>query len=199
VNNVNARIENVPIIALSNETQNGYDAIHSYIEKGKTYCLLGSSGVGKSTLLNNLTGKLIMKTDIISKSTNKGRHVTSHRELIVLDNGGILIDNPGMKEVGITNAAIGLEQTFNSIHIFSKDCRFLDCTHTKEFGCAVLKAVQSGEIDSRVYEHFLKLQKEMVYFESSTEEKRKKDKDFGKMVKNFKKEFSSGHLKPTDY
>jgi len=191
VNNVHARIENVPIIAISNETQNGYDTMNSFIEKGKTYCLLGSSGVGKSTLLNNLTGKLIMRTDIISKSTNKGRHITSYRELIVLDNGGILIDNPGMKEVGIANADTGLEQTFNIIYIFSKDCRFLDCTHTKELGCAVLKAVKSGEIDSKVYENFLKLQKEMVYFESSIKEKRKKDKDFGKMVKNFKKEVNS--------
>ncbi len=191
VNSLHARIEDVPIIAISNQTQNGYDVINSYIEKGKTYCLLGSSGVGKSTLLNNLTGKVIMRTDSISKSTNKGRHVTSHRELFVLDNGGILIDNPGMKEVGIANADAGLEQTFNIIHILSKDCKFLDCTHTQELGCAVLKAVKSGEIDSKIYENFQKLQKEMEYFESSTEEKRKKDKDFGKMVKSYKKELNS--------
>ena len=191
VNSLHARIKDVPIIEISNETQNGYDVINSYIVKGQTYCLLGSSGVGKSTLLNNLTGKVIMRTDLISKSTNKGRHVTSHRELIVLDNGGILIDNPGMKEVGIANADAGLLQTFNIIHLISKDCRFLDCTHTQESGCAVLKAVKSGEIDSKLYENFLKLQKEMVYFESSTDEKRKKDKDFGKMIKSYKKEFNS--------
>ncbi|HET9571002.1 MAG TPA: ribosome small subunit-dependent GTPase A [Bacteroidales bacterium] len=191
VTSVQERIENVPIIAISNDTQNGYNAINSYIEKGKTYCLLGSSGVGKSTLINNLTGKMAMKTDSISKSTNKGRHITSHRELFVLDQGGILIDNPGMKEVGITNADVGLEQTFNVIHLLSKDCKFVDCTHTKELGCAVLRAIKNGEIDSRDYENFLKLQKEMVYFESSVEEKRKKDKDFGKMVKNFKKNLVS--------
>lgn len=190
---LSVRIKNVPVIAISNETQNGYDAINSAIEKGKTYCLLGSSGVGKSTLLNNLTGRIIMRTDNISKSTNKGRHITSHRELIVLDNGGILIDNPGMKEVGIANAETGLEQTFNTIFNLSKDCRFLDCTHTQELGCAVIKAVENGGIDKVFYENFLKLQKEKAYFESSIAEKRKKDKDFGKMVKNYKKDIKKKH------
>jgi len=190
-NSVHARIEDVPVIAISNETLIGYDVLHSVIERGKTYCLLGSSGVGKSTLLNHLTGRTIMKTDSISQSTNKGRHITSHRELIVLDNGGILIDNPGMKEVGMTKVDSGLEQTFNSIYKHSKDCRFIDCTHTKELGCAVIKAVENGQIDKIFYENFLKLQKEKAYFESSIAEKRKKDKDFGKMVNNYKKEINS--------
>lgn len=190
-NGVHARIEDVPVIAISNETLIGYDVLHSVIERGKTYCLLGSSGVGKSTLLNHLTGMTIMKTDSISQSTNKGRHITSHRELIVLDNGGILIDNPGMKEVGMTKVDSGLEQTFNSIYKHSKDCRFIDCTHTKELGCAVIKAVENGEIDKIFYENFLKLQKEKAYFESSIAEKRKRDKDFGKMVNNYKKEINS--------
>jgi ribosome biogenesis GTPase / thiamine phosphate phosphatase len=185
---IRVRIKNVPIISISNENQNGYDAINSMIEKGKTYCLLGSSGVGKSTLLNNLKGRIIMRTDNISKNTNKGRHITSHRELIVLENGGILIDNPGMREVGIANAKTGLEQTFNTIFNLSKDCRYLDCTHTQELGCAVIKAVESGEIDKMFYENFLKLQKEKAYFELSIAEKRKKDKGFGKMLKNYKKD-----------
>ncbi len=117
---INSRIKNVPVFALSNETKNGYDAIEKFIEKGKTYCLLGSSGVGKSTLLNNLSGKSVMKTDAISESTNKGRHVTSHRELIILENGGILIDNPGMREVGIADSANGLEITFDKIYLLSE-------------------------------------------------------------------------------
>ena len=92
---IKLRIKNVPVITISSEIQDGYDAIKTRIEKGKTYCMLGSSGVGKSTLLNNLSGKTIMRTEPISLSTNKGRHVTSHRELFILDNGGIIVDNPG--------------------------------------------------------------------------------------------------------
>jgi ribosome biogenesis GTPase len=184
---INARIKNVPVIALSNETMNGYDAINKFIEKGKTYCLLGSSGVGKSTLLNNLSGKSVMKTDAISESTNKGRHVTSHRELIILENGGILIDNPGMREVGIADAANGLEITFDKIYRLSENCRFKDCTHKQEKGCAVLEAVDSGELDKDSYENYLKMEKEKTYFESTVSERRNKDKGFGKMVKNYKK------------
>ena len=184
---INARIKNVPIIALSNETMNGYDAITKFIEKGKTYCLLGSSGVGKSTLLNNLSGKSVMKTDSISESTNRGRHITSHRELIVLENGGILIDNPGMREVGIADSANGLEITFDKIYRLSENCRFKDCTHKQEKGCAVLEAVESGELDKDSYENYLKMEKEKTYFESTVSERRNKDKGFGKMMKNYKK------------
>ena len=184
---INTRIKNVPVIALSNETQNGYEAITGFIEKGKTYCLLGSSGVGKSTLLNNLSGKSVMKTDVISESTNRGKHVTTHRELIVLENGGILIDNPGMREVGIADSANGLEITFDIIYNLSEKCRFKDCTHKQEKGCAVLEAVEKGELDKDSYENYLKMEKEKTYFESTVSERRNKDKGFGKMMKNYKK------------
>jgi ribosome biogenesis GTPase / thiamine phosphate phosphatase len=113
--NIKIRIKNIPIIAISNESEEGYELIRNTIEKEKTYCMLGSSGVGKSTLLNNLSGKTIMRTDSISKSINRGKHVTSHRELILLENGGILIDNPGMREVGIADSGGGLAITFDSI------------------------------------------------------------------------------------
>lgn len=187
VNSIKIRIKNVPIIPISNETKKGYEAINTIIEKGKTYCMLGSSGVGKSTLLNNLSGKMLMRTDAISLSTNKGKHVTSHRELIILENGGILIDNPGMREVGIADTASGLETTFDRIGRLSGNCRFKDCTHTNEKGCSVLEAVEKGEIDKASYENYLKMEREKAHFESTLEEKRKKDKDFGKMVKTFKK------------
>ena len=187
VNSIKIRIKNVPIIPISNETKKGYEAINTIIEKGKTYCMLGSSGVGKSTLLNNLSGKMVMRTDALSLSTNKGKHVTSHRELIILENGGILIDNPGMREVGIADTASGLETTFDRIGRLSGNCRFKDCTHTNEKGCSVLEAVEKGEIDKASYENYLKMEREKAHFESTLEEKRKKDKDFGKMVKTFKK------------
>ncbi|MCE5229391.1 ribosome small subunit-dependent GTPase A [bacterium] len=187
VNRIHQRIHNIPVIAISNETRNGYEALTRLIEKGKTYCMLGSSGVGKSTLLNHLSGRTVMRTDAISNRTNKGRHVTSHRELVVLDDGGILIDNPGMREVGIADAAGGLETTFDEIFGFSRNCKFKDCTHTTEAGCAVLEAVERGEIDRESYESYLKMEKEKAHFESSAAERRKKDKDFGKMLKNYKK------------
>jgi ribosome biogenesis GTPase len=190
VENIKARIKNVPIIAISNESHDGYDQLKKIIEKGKTYCMLGSSGVGKSTLLNNLSGKSLMRTDTISQSTNKGRHVTSHRELIILENGGILVDNPGMREVGIADSTSGLEITFDSIIRHSQHCKFKDCTHTSEKGCAVIEAVAKGQIDEASYENYMKMEREKAHFDSSVVERRKKDKDFGKMIKNYKKDLN---------
>ena len=182
---ISARIKNVPVIAVSNETQEGYEALKAIVERGKTYCMLGSSGVGKSTLLNNLSGKNIMRTDAISQSTNRGKHVTSHRELIVLENGGILIDNPGMREVGIADSTGGLEMTFDMIHELSASCRFKDCTHTTEIGCAVLEAIENGKIDEASYQNYLKMEREKAHFESTIEERRKKDKIMGKILKDY--------------
>ena len=190
LNDIKLRIKNVPVIAISNETQNGYEAIKKTIEKGKTYCMLGSSGVGKSTLLNNLSGRTIMRTDTISQSTNKGRHVTSHRELIILENGGILVDNPGMREVGIADTTSGLEITFDKIVSLSQNCKFKDCTHTRETGCSILEAVEKGDIDKNSYENYLKLEREKAHFELTVVEKRKKDKELGKIIKNYKKDMT---------
>ena len=184
---VKHRIDAIPVIAISNATQDGYVALKTILEKGKTYCLIGSSGVGKSTLLNNLSGRSIMRTDTISSSTQKGRHVTSHRELIVLPDGGILIDNPGMREVGITDTSDGLETTFDQIMALAPGCKFSDCSHTIETGCAVIAAVKTGKIDPQGYENYLKLEREKAHFESTQMERRKKDKAFGKMVKKYKK------------
>jgi ribosome biogenesis GTPase / thiamine phosphate phosphatase len=190
IDSLNQRIKNIPVFAISNKTKDGYEALIRIIEKGKTFCMLGSSGVGKSTLLNNLSGKNLMKTDSISKSTSKGRHITSYRELFILENGGILIDNPGMRDVGIIDNAKGLESTFDIIFTLSQNCKFTDCTHTRELGCSVLAALEKGEIDKRSYENYLKMEKEKSHFESSIAEKRKKDKVFGKMLKNYKKDIS---------
>jgi ribosome biogenesis GTPase len=180
------RIKNIPIISVSNQSK-GYLELEAIIVKGKTYCLLGSSGVGKSTLLNNLAGNEQMATGEISLSVNKGKHITSHRELIVLDSGGILIDNPGMREVGITDSDSGLEITFDTIVNYANNCRFSDCTHMHEKGCAVLAAVENGEIDKDSYSNFRKLEKEKIHFESNAQERKKKDKDLGKLIKGVKK------------
>ncbi|MDF0709059.1 ribosome small subunit-dependent GTPase A [Flagellimonas okinawensis] len=183
---IQKRVKQVPIISISNKSKKGIEGLNEYIVMGKTYCLLGSSGVGKSSLLNNLSGKQLMKTNTISASTNKGRHVTSHRELIVLENGGIIIDNPGTREVGIADSVGGLDKTFEKLIELAKNCRFKDCTHTIEVDCAVIAAVQHKKMDKLFYENYIKMKREKEHFESTVAEKRKKDKDFGKMVKQFK-------------
>lgn len=188
IESIHQRIKDILVFAVSNETREGYDALKPILKEGTTFCLLGSSGVGKSSLMNNLSGRDAMKTDAISNSTGKGRHVTSHRELIVLEDGGILIDNPGMREVGIVDTDRGLEVAFDQIFSLSKNCRYKDCTHTSEAGCSVLEAVEKGDIDADSYENYLKMEKEKSHFESSVAEKRKKDKSFGKMMKNYKKD-----------
>lgn len=187
IEGINRRIKDVPVFAISSETMDGYNDLIEIIEKGKTYCMLGSSGVGKSTLLNKLSGKELMKTASISDSNNKGRHVTSHRELILLENGGLLIDNPGMREVGIVDTDNGLEATFDVIFGLADDCRFRDCTHTNELGCAVLAALENGDLDKSAFDNYQKMQKEKLYFETSIVEKRKKDKIFGKILKDYSK------------
>jgi len=184
---IRLRLKDVPVIAISNVTQNGYDKLKKIFEKGRTYCLLGSSGAGKSTLLNNLSGREVMRTDTISESTSKGKHVTSHRELIVLDEGGILIDNPGLREVGIADSGGGLETAFDRIISLSGMCKFNDCTHSSEKGCSVLEAVEKGEIDRGAYENYLKMEKERAHFESTAAARKKKDKALGKVIKDYKK------------
>lgn len=192
---IKSRVKNIPVTAISSETKSGYDNLISILQKGKTYCFIGSSGVGKSTLINNLTGKDNLKTGEISTSTNKGRHVTSHRELIILENGSILIDTPGMREIGIADSSNGLETTFDEIMKMAEKCRFSDCTHTNEKGCAVLEAVESGTLDKDTYKNYMKMEREKIHFQSSVFEKRKRDKVFGKMVKEYKKLKKDNRLK----
>lgn len=184
---VKARIGNIPVVAISNENNAGYEELDEVFQIGKTYCMLGSSGVGKSTLMNNLMGTDLMKTGHISHSTNKGRHVTSHRELTILQNGSILIDNPGMREVGLADDNEGVDLTFDAIKELSSNCKFRDCTHTSEKGCAVIEAVELGEIDNAYYENYLKLERESAHYSMTVHEKRRKGKEFGKMVKVIKK------------
>lgn len=184
---INARQAHIDVLAVSNTSQAGYAQLEAAMEPGKTYCLLGSSGVGKSTLTNNLCGDTLMKTDTISDSTGKGRHVTSHRELIVLPNGAILIDNPGMREVGVADAGQGLEQSFDTIAYYAQQCRYHDCTHRSEKGCAVLEALDNGDIPMAAYENYLKIAQESAFFESTELERKKKDKQLGKQLKHYDK------------
>ena len=179
------RDRNINSILLSNVTREGLDQILGIMEKGKTYCVIGSSGVGKSSLINNLMEKEILRTGEISSSTNKGKHVTEHRELILLGNGAIVIDTPGMKELGMTDDANGISTTFHDIEKLAVNCRFPDCTHVNESGCAVLKAIDKGTIDRDSYDNYIKMLREQERFTTSVAEKHRRDKQFGKMLKNY--------------
>jgi ribosome biogenesis GTPase len=186
INQVKERINNVPLFEISNQSGIGIDSLKSKLVRGYTYCLLGSSGVGKSTLINTLTGTSLMDTREISESIDRGKHVTSHRELVVLDNG-ILIDNPGMREVGITDISGGLEMTFDEILHIAQDCKYSDCTHTNENECAVLIALENDELNAQSYDNFIKMDKEKMHFESNAQERNTKGTDLGKLIKNMKK------------
>jgi ribosome biogenesis GTPase len=187
-----ARVGSPPVCALSNKSLLGLDSLKSRILPGRTYCLLGSSGVGKSTLLNNLCGRDLMKTGETSESTSKGRHTTSHRELLVMPGGGILIDNPGMREVGVTDGDSGMDLAFPAIAELSRSCRFSDCTHTCEKGCAVLDALRRGALDDGLYRNFLKMERERRHFEATAEERHKRSREFGKMLKTFDRDRKAG-------
>jgi len=187
------RDKKVKYILLNNLTQQGLDQILGILQKGKTYCVVGSSGVGKSTLINNLLKKNILKTGEISQSTNKGRHITEHRELFVLENGGIIIDTPGMKELGITDNIEGIKTTFQEIFELSLKCKYPDCKHINVTGCVVIEALNNGIIDKDSLDNFIKIQNEQQRFQTTIVEKHKKDKVFGKMMKNYKKDIKKNN------
>ncbi len=174
-------------LPVSNVTGAGIEILNKELQSGKTYCLLGSSGVGKTTLLNTLLGEKMFDVQEVREKDSKGRHTTSRRQLIRLESGCMFIDTPGMRELGNFAVSKGLEETFDEINVYGSQCRFKDCTHTHEAGCAVIDAVERGIIDADRYENFLKIQKEAAYYEMSYVDKRKKDKMFGKMIKNYKK------------
>jgi len=188
IRNLETRENRLKYILLSNLTREGIDQIMDFMQKGNTYCVMGSSGVGKSTLINNLLKKDILKTREISRSTSKGKHTTEHRELFVLENGGIIIDTPGMRELGMTDNSEGNQTTFREIYNLTLKCKFSDCKHANEAGCAVIEALQNGTIDKDSLENFRKIRREQERFEATVAEKRKKERQFGKMAKEIMKE-----------
>lgn len=156
------------------------------IAEGETVVFVGSSGVGKSSLVNSLCEKSVFLTSEISESTGKGRHTSTRREMVLMNDSGILIDTPGVREFGLVmTESDSISDMFN-ISDFGSQCRFVDCTHENEPDCAVIEAVDNGLIDKRVYESFLKLRRESWHFSTSEHEKRKKEKSFSKLIEEVK-------------
>ncbi len=191
---IEKRHPGIAVFAISTYCHSGIPVFKAFLEARKTYCFLGSSGVGKTTLINALTNRHRLKTNEISKSTGKGKHTTSRRELIVLDNGPILIDTPGMRELGITESDVGIENTFRQLTRIAANCRFADCSHSGEPGCAVKQAIEAGQLDRGALENYNKLSREAWHLSSSIAEKRKKDKDLGKLYKSVAKNRKSTGL-----
>jgi ribosome biogenesis GTPase len=176
----------LPTVAMdsfSNTTGEGISHLRAYLKPAKTYCLLGSSGVGKTSLLNRLLEGETHTVAAVRKRSGKGRHTTTARELIQLPGGALLIDTPGMRELGHIDAQDGIAAAFDEIDALGETCRFNDCSHTVEEGCAVRAAVEAGAIQPERYDNYLKLRRETAHHEASYLEKRRRDRDFGKMIK----------------
>ena len=171
------------VMEFSNLNQDNIDSILSLLKSGASYCLLGSSGVGKTTLLNSIIGNQKYDTKEVSKIQSKGRHTTTSRQLVRLESGAMIIDTPGMRELGSMSVDDGLNETFSEIPELSQSCKFSNCSHTNEKGCAILAAIKAGDLSEQRYQNYLKMKKESEFNQMSYIEKRKKDKSFGKLVK----------------
>jgi ribosome biogenesis GTPase len=153
----------VPVLAVSGTTGEGIEAVRERIGEGRTAALLGSSGVGKSTLVNALVGEEVLATRAVREADGRGRHTTTHRQLVVLPEGGIVLDTPGMRELQLWDADEGLGTAFAEIDELAARCRFADCAHGREPGCAIRSALASGELDRERFESWRKLQRELEH------------------------------------
>ncbi|MCC6397456.1 MAG: ribosome small subunit-dependent GTPase A [Bacteroidetes bacterium] len=183
ISNIREERIDARIIAFSSTTGSGLEEVKQALQRGKTYCLIGSSGVGKTTLLNHLLGSEAFETNAVREKDSRGRHTTSRRQMTILDNGALLVDTPGMRELGLMGVGASVDDSFSDIHELSAQCRFNDCTHTVEAGCAILLAVRDGSLSEARYQSYMKLVKESKFHEMTYVERRKKDKQFGRMVK----------------
>ncbi len=181
---IHDRFVDIDVIVTSTKSEPGVRDLEKSITSGKTYCFLGSSGVGKSSLINALLGSEEIVTREISMTLGRGTHTTTTREIYVLQKGGLLIDNPGTREVGIASSESGIESVYEHIARLALNCRFSDCSHISEPGCAVRAALKDTTLRADVYDNYIKLRKESDFYKLTEIEKREKDRKFGKFVKN---------------
>jgi ribosome biogenesis GTPase len=167
--------------------EEGLKAFADGLTPGRSFCVVGSSGVGKSSLINYLAQNEVERIKEIGAGTQRGRHSTTSGHMHILDKGAILIDTPGLREVGLTDAEDGIKKAFAEIEELAMNCRFSDCKHQSEPGCAVQEALSEGRILPEKFSNYQKLKREAERFGQTIADKRKKEKSFGRMVKEVKK------------
>jgi ribosome biogenesis GTPase len=177
-----------PVILYDIHNTEEITSIAAFIQTGKTCCFIGPSGAGKSTLINQLVGHEILATGEVREFDAKGRHTTTARQLILLERGGMLIDTPGIRELGVWSSATGIDETFDDIHELASQCRFRDCTHTHEPHCVVQQAIEDETLSAERFDSFLKLQRETEHVEAKKSratagEKKERDKKRSKELK----------------
>ena len=175
----------VDVLVTTSTEENGYEELLPFISEGKTIAFIGSSGVGKSTLINRLLGKELLKTNGL-RNDDKGRHTTTHRELFLLPSGGMVIDTPGMREFGMWDNDTGIERTFMDIEELAAQCKFRNCTHTNEPGCAIQKALTTGKLEINRWQSYQKLKAENDYMEDKESymlAKGMREKQISKLIK----------------
>lgn len=180
--------ELVPVVLLDARGDEPKSKLQDWCKPGKTVAFLGSSGVGKSTLANALSGTLSIETQAIREDDAKGRHTTTSRQLHIIPDGCVVLDTPGMRELQLTDVAAGIQDVFADLHEVSTRCKFSDCQHESEPGCAILEALEKGEIDEARVGRWRKLMAEEAFNSASLAQRKTKDKAFGKMVRQVKKQ-----------
>lgn len=192
IKSINSMLENIPVFMVSATTKEGLDTFLSNFNAGSTIAFSGQSGVGKSSLINTLLGNEHLKTGTVRDGDLRGKHTTTHRELFFLKNDIMVIDTPGMRELQLWGDEDSLEDAFIEIYDAAEGCRFKDCTHVNEPGCAVKQMVDDGSLDKGRYENYLQMRSELQYLDSKVDtkgrlERKAKEKGLSKVIKNLKK------------